>query len=179
MILTIICVVSCLNLLSCSKDKDGEIVSFLGVWAELGNPKSYPMLITKDCIVMEDQGRGPAILLPYINASYEILEHIFAPNDEFCIYRYNRENDYYILYSGDNTDKDGNILFNTKNILVMSFEPYNEQLQVRIKWIKIEDGGYVYRKEILSNNKYAKLPENAKIDHTDFRAYFRVPLNYQ
>ena len=174
-LLVLFCALLCLNLSSCSNDKDEDALkSFYGVWAVIGDPDSYPMLITKDCIVFEDSRKGPAVLLPYINASYETLEKAFAPNDEFALYRYNKENDYYILYSGMEEDENGNILFDTQNLLVMSIGYAGENMQVGYQWLDVEDGGLVSRKDILTNDKYAKIPDNAKMEQTELTTYFRV-----
>lgn len=175
MLLVLFCALLCLSLSSCSNDKDEDALkSFYGVWAEIGDPDSFPLLITKDCIVFEDSEKGPAVLLPFINASYETLEKAFAPDDEFCLYRYNKENDYYILYSGMEEDENGIILFDTHSLLVMSIVYAGDYMQVGYQWLDVEGGGLVSRKDILTKDKYAKIPDNAKIKLTELRTYFRV-----
>ena len=98
----------CLNLSSCSKDdEEPNKKSFYGIWEDVANPDDYPLLITKDCVIMwngdyeEVYGEGNKdSFVPFLNASYETLAYTFAPDDEFFIYRHDKNTNQYILYMG-------------------------------------------------------------------------------
>lgn len=79
-----LCIVFAMCFTNCSNDDEPNNKSLYGIWAEIENPDHFPILITKDCMIMndgEDDVFGPSVLLPYLKASYETLEQRFAPND--------------------------------------------------------------------------------------------------
>lgn len=178
--LKMLSLIICLTFCGCGDDSSEEPDepevnnSLYGVWAEVEDPDSYPLLVTKDCMVMDDTHAGASILVPYVNASYEALEDRFAPNDEFCVYRYDDKNNVYILYSGDDVDKNGNILFNTNEPLLLRATIAGKKMEGQYQWPVFNYEELVTREELLSNSKYARVPSNVKIDFEEVRVYYRV-----
>ncbi len=160
---------------SCSKDDEPANNSIFGVWSEIGDPEDdFPMLITPDCIVMEDTGSGASVLIPYVNASYETLENRFAPDDEFFVYRYDKKNDVYILYSGTEKASDGTILFDTEYPLLMRATTSNNILECQLQWLELNEAKYVTREELLSKDKYRTVPSNVNLHFEEVRTYSKV-----
>ena len=160
------CIAFVMNFSSCSKDDEGpENNSIYGIWDELPGGEDFPMLITKDCLIMNDAEGGAALFVPYLNASYETLEKRFAPNDEFFIYRYDSKNNVYILYSGDDEDENGNILFDVQDVVLMRATISNNVLEGQYQWVDFDyEERLITREELLSNSKYASVPSNIKIE---------------
>lgn len=149
-----LCIVFAMCFTSCSNDDEPNNNSLYGIWADIENPDYFPILITKDCMVMndgEDDVFGPSVLIPYLKASYETLEKRFAPNDEFFVYRYDSENNVYILYSGDYEDDEGNILFDSNYPLLLRATISKDIMEGQYQWPNFDYDGLVTREELLSN----------------------------
>lgn len=175
-VLAIISLYTCLNFSSCKKDddKDSPNSSLYGVWAEDGDPDSWGLLITQDCWIMDDNGKGCASFVPYKNASYDELEKKYAPNDEFFIYRYNSSGNYYILYSGDYEDNHGNILFSTYEVIIARVVISGSRLICEYTWADFNmDKDLVTRDEIMSDNTYSSIPSSADIEDSETRTYYK------
>lgn len=176
MIAVALCIIFAMNITSCSKDDSDEPdnKSLFGIWDELPGGEDFPMLITEDCLIMNDGQGGAALFDPYLNASYETLERRFAPNDEFFIYRYDSKNDVYILYSGDKFDEKGNLTFHVRRAILLRATFSKNLLEGQYQWIDLDNKErYVTREELLSNSKYASVPSNIKIDFDEIRFYER------
>lgn len=176
-LLMMLSLIICLTFYGCDKDSSEELEnknSLYGVWAEVDDPDSFPLLVTKDCMVMNDTHTGASVLVPYVDASYEALEDRFAPNDEFWVYRYDDKNNVYILYSGEDVDENGTILFDTDHPLLFRATISGKKMEGQLQWPDFNYDGLVTREELLSNSKYAHVPSNIKIDFEEVRVYFRV-----
>lgn len=161
-------------LFSCSKDKDDDQATengINGIWANPDYPDEDAVLITDECWIWSNHYELETWeLVPYINASYETLIKEFEPDYDFNIYRYDKKNNYYLLYCGiTDLTTSGERLYAPKPlILKVNFSNSN------MKYIEYcydespETDGLVSRDEIMTNNKYATIDESKKLHRSDF-----------
>ncbi|MDE6074396.1 MAG: hypothetical protein K2F80_07340, partial [Muribaculaceae bacterium] len=160
---------------ACSNDKDDDPTTetgIKGVWVDPDDPMGTDgssILITDNCWIWDNYYEfGTLGLVQYLNASYETLIKHFEPDYDFNIYRYDKQNDFYLLYSWIK-DENGKQLFECEPI-ILKVRLSDKQLQY--KWYEYYDDYYndgeelITRDEILKNNKYATIDENVKL-HSD------------
>lgn len=184
--LAIIGLYACLNFSSCKKDDDGPNISLMkGVWdngKELnpseGNGDRGSMLITDNVWLWEDSAK---LLWTYRNASFEELAKHFAPDVNFCIYRYDNEKDVYILYESCDFIN-GELNFYTDWFLVAKVNISNETMHLELYYVTTKESftpdelpliQTVTYKELMNDDKYAILPNNIDLGNPDYITYTR------
>lgn len=154
---------------SCSKDKDDEPTTengIKGIWADSDYPDEYAILITDECWIWSSHyDLETWELVPYINASYATLIKEFEPDYDFNIYRYDKKNDYYLLYDGiTDLTVSGERLYDP-NPSIFRVTISNNTMKY-IEYFYDEDHeteGLVSKEDIMTHNKYATIDESKKL----------------
>lgn len=173
----VVSIVIGLSLSSCSDSNSPEIKNIKGVW-EGDSKNGYDLLITNDCWIAS-YGVPSSTLYGFKNSSFKECFNEFENRDvDFAIYRYDKKNDYFLIYWYSDTNSKGEPLFDTEPT-VGKLVIDEDQLTYYYSWIdNTKDYGDIYNqeltyKEIMSNSNYGRLPKDAELDDFDYEVYYK------
>lgn len=164
-------IVMSLSFASCSDDDEpanGDSGAY-GIWIS-DDKDGWPVLMTSECWIWDDDNLGAQGFVPYQKASYLELAKVFAPDDEFCVYYYDSKNDIYIVYSNvwHSGPEVQNLKYNVRSLLlmkikvqdnVMTVTSYHFDNQEDYDFLEIEDG--VTYETLKGDKRYQQLPDGA------------------
>lgn len=171
-------------LFSCSKDEDRHNVnSMKGVWVDGitsdTSDEIFDLLITDNVWLWNPNA---STLMPYINSSFEELAKRFAPDDEFWVYRYDSNNDAYLLYESYEFIN-GTLYFKANCFDVAKIKVSGNQMDITLYDIDFnpnypdKEEPYPYitvsYDEIMSNVQFGTLPKGTILEDPEFITYSR------
>lgn len=162
---------------SCSDSDSPDIKDIKGLWTE-DREFGYDLLITNDCWIAS-YGYSLPTLYSFRNAPFKECYNEFGEGDaDFGIYRYDKKNNYFLVYWYSDTNSQGEPLFSTEPMVAKTVIE-GDKFILYGTWIEnIDDYGSVYDKEltykeIMSKSEYANLPKDVELDDFDYEEYYR------